>query len=136
MEQDPYFRLWLCRGKWHFNNSAETPWENGCSKSLNRFVKRVIVLSVVDRILSNRELQTLFQIANLMNSCLIDIKLGSDISADSYLCPNNLIPGRSSNFVPSVTWDEPSNPRKALNIFKRFYYHFRKCGTDTKLLHL
>jgi len=29
---------------WHFNKPAEAPWENGCSESLIRIVRRAIVL--------------------------------------------------------------------------------------------
>lgn len=46
-------------GMWHFDMSAEAPWKNGCSESLIRLVKRAIVLSVGNRILSYGELHYL-----------------------------------------------------------------------------
>lgn len=52
-------------GMWHFDKSTEAPWENGCSESLIILVKRAIVSTVGNRILSYGELQTaLFEIAN------------------------------------------------------------------------
>ena len=85
-----------CYGmQWTFNKSADAPWENGCSESLIKSVKRCIVKSVNNSILSYSELHTtLMEISNLMNERPIGIKPGCDLG--SYLYPNDLLLGRTT----------------------------------------
>ena len=73
---------------WVFNKSADAPWENGCSESLIKSVKRCIMMSVGTNILSWSELQTcMFEIANLLNGRPIGLKPVFDPSLGLYLLP-------------------------------------------------
>lgn len=84
---------------WHFNKSADAPWQNACCESLIKLIKRALSISVEASTLTFSDLQTaFFEVANLLNSQLIGIKPGSDITLGMYLCPNDL--GRSSIEAP------------------------------------
>ena len=43
---------------WKFTKSADAPWQNGCSESLIRLVKRAITMSIGEKVLQYGELQT------------------------------------------------------------------------------
>lgn len=83
---------------WIFKNSADAPWQNGCSEALIQSVKRAI--AVADPKLTFGELQTvLFETANLLNDRPIGLKHIVDVEMGSYLCPNDLISGRNNHGV-------------------------------------
>ena len=83
---------------WKFTKGADAPWQNGCSESLIKSVKRALTLSICDRVLQFGELQTvLFEVANLINERPIGAKPGCDINLGTYLSPNDLLLGRTSN---------------------------------------
>ena len=89
---------------WNFNKSADAPWQNGCSEALIKSVKRSLQISIGDSRFTFGELQTiLFEIANLLNERPIGIKPGVDIELGSYLCPNDLLLGRTSIRAPIGT---------------------------------
>ena len=91
--------------EWIVKNSADAPWENGCAESLIKSVKRALVLSVGTNIMTFSELQTvMFEVANLVNERPIGT-MNSYPNEGSYLCPNDLILGRSSTRVPAGLWD-------------------------------
>ncbi|KAK4316629.1 hypothetical protein Pmani_012229 [Petrolisthes manimaculis] len=95
---------------WKFTKSADAPWQNGCSESLIRLVKRAMNMSIGEKILQYGELQTvLFEIANLINERPIGIKPGSDINLGSYLSPNDLLLGRTNNSAPTGYMDGNSS---------------------------
>ena len=97
---------------WTFNRSADAPWQNGCSEALIRLVKRALVLAIGESILTAGELQTVFfEAANLLNERPIWYKPGADPNLGSYLCPNDLILGRTGIAVPQ-------GPFEALNILQ------------------
>ncbi|XP_043208348.1 uncharacterized protein LOC122373955 isoform X1 [Amphibalanus amphitrite] len=86
---------------WTFNKSADAPWQNGCSESLIRLVKRALLIAIGDSVLTVGELQTvLFEVANLLNERPIGHRPGADPELGSYLCPNDLILGRTGIAVP------------------------------------
>ena len=102
---------------WSFNKSANAPFQNGCSEALIRLVKRGILISVGNNILSYSELLSAFyEIANLLNERPIGIKPGNDLSLGSYLCPNDLILGRNNIRVPHGIFDDSDN------IVKRYQF--------------
>ena len=112
---------------WTFNKSADAPWENGCSESLIKSVKRCIVMSVGTDILSWSELQTcMFEIANLINSRPIGLKPGFDPTLGIYLCPNDLLLGRTGVKAPDGLWDESDNPRQILEYMQKVLNSFWK----------
>lgn len=113
--------------RWSFNKSADAPWENGCSESLIKLVKRGMILAIGDSILSFGELQTaLFEIANLINERPIGIKPGNNPDLGSYLCPNDLLLGRASNKVPGGMWKDTPYTRKRLDFIERIVSSFWK----------
>ena len=117
---------------WSFNKSADAPFQNGCSESLIRLVKRGIMISVGNNILSYSELLSAFyEIANLLNERPIGIKPGNDISLGSYLCPNDLILGRNNVRVPHEVFDESSNALKRYQFINQIVDSFwRKWQRD------
>lgn len=68
-------------------------------------------IAVGDSILTFSELQSvLFEVANLINERPIGTKV-CDPNEGSYLCPNDLLLGRSSVRVPQMQMDERCYPR-------------------------
>ena len=95
--------------KWLVNKSADAPWENGCSESLIKSVKRCLNQSVGTSVLTFAELQTaLFEISSLLNDRPIGTKT-TDPDEGAYLCPNDLLLGGTNSSVPHGTWDNSSN---------------------------
>lgn len=86
---------------WKFTKGADAPWQNGCSESLIKSVKRALTYSIGDKVLQFGELQTVFfEVANLINERPIGVKPGCDINLGTYLSPNDLLLGRTSNKAP------------------------------------
>ncbi|XP_068203602.1 uncharacterized protein [Palaemon carinicauda] len=113
--------------RWTFNKSADSPWENGCSESLIKSVKRCIMTSVGTNILSWSELQTfMFEIANLMNSHPTGFNPGFDPSLGIYLCPKDLLLGHTGVRVPSGLWNESNNPRQSFEFKQKIVNSFWK----------
>ena len=94
--------------EWKFS-PADGPWQNGCSEALIKSVKRAITLAIGNNILSPLEMQTVcFKAAYLVNERPIG-KHPTDPSDGVYLCPNQLLLGRSSKKAPSGPFSEPTN---------------------------
>ena len=84
--------------------SADAPWENGCSEALIKSVKRCLASSIGTNVLSYSELQTvLFDIADLLNERPIGLQ-DSNPEEGKYLCPNDMIMGRTKSKPPSSGW--------------------------------
>ena len=84
--------------EWKFT-PADAPWQNGATEALIKSVKKVLQIVIGEQRLSFAELMTVFyEVANTVN----ERPIGS-IKDDntSYLCPNQLLLGRSSSRVPS-----------------------------------
>ena len=95
---------------WSFNQSANAPFQNGCSESLIRLAKRGMLMAIGDSVLSLGELLTTFyEIANLLNQRPIGVKPGNDISLGAYLCPNDLLLGCNTNNVSNEVFNESDN---------------------------
>ena len=106
---------------WSFNKAADAPWQNGYSEALIKMIKRSIMMSVGDSTLTFGELQTaLFEVANLTN----ERSIGTDLDLGSYLCPNDLILGRTSIKVPSGTWTNTINPKPRLEFIQNIVANF------------
>jgi len=93
---------------WHYA-SPGSPWQNGVSEALIRSLKRTLptIVSPTTQ-LEIQELQTaLYEVAELLNERPIGLghqgASGHDFDseANTYLCPNQLLLGRSSVSVPS-----------------------------------
>ena len=116
--------------EWSFNKSAEAPFQNGCSESLIRLVKRGLLMSVGNNILTFNELLTAFyEVANLLNERPIGIKPGNEVSLGSYLCPNDLLLGRNNIKVPKGIFDQSDNVNKRYQIINQVVSSFWKKWT-------
>ena len=112
--------------EWEINKSADAPWENGCSEALIKSVKRGLLLAVGSAILTFSELQTvMFETANLVNERPIGMK-SDDPNRGSYLCPNDLILGRSSIRVPNGPWSETRNIKLRFALVQQIVDQFWK----------
>ena len=113
--------------KWSFNKSDDSPWENGCSEALVKLVKRAITVAIGSNVLTFSGLQTaLFEIANLLNEKSIGIKPGNELSLGSYVCPNDLLLGRTCNKVPSGMWQFTKSNKIKLEYIERIVSSFWK----------
>ena len=112
---------------WSFTKSADAPWENGCSEALIRLIKRHIARIIGDNILTFGELQTaLFEIGNLLNERPIGTKPGSNIDSGIYLCPNDLLLGRSGLPAPQGIFDISNNVKSRQEFLNKITENFWK----------
>ena len=114
--------------EWNFT-PADAPWQNGTSESLIRSVKRSLKAAIGESILTFSELQTvLFEVANLINERSIGRHPRSPEDG-SYLCPNDLLLGRSTTRVPSGPFKESTNPRLRFEFIQNIVNSFWKRWT-------
>ena len=79
---------------------ADTPWQNGTSEALVKSVKKAITIAVGESVMTFSELQTVcFEEANLVNERPIG-RHPTSPEDETYLCPNDLLFGRSTSRVP------------------------------------
>ena len=79
---------------------ADSPWWNSCCEALIRSVKKVIRNAIDQTNLTFSEFQTvLFQCSTLLNERPIGVNKSSEHDF-TYLCPNDVLLGRSSSKVP------------------------------------
>ena len=98
--------------------SADAPWENGISEAMVKQVKRNLVMAVGTHILTFEELQTiLFEAANLLNERPIGTKTKNP-DEGAYLCPNDLVMGRSRSATPAAEFNEDLDERKRWNFIQ------------------
>ena len=94
--------------EWHFV-PPEAPWMNGVTESLVKSIKRALLTAIGVQILSYSEMQTvMFECAELVNERPIG-RHPTDPDDGSYLCPNDLILGRSTSTIPQAEFDYGSN---------------------------
>ena len=112
--------------EWEVTKSADAPWENGCSEALIKSVKKCLSLSVGSTILTFSELQTvMFEAGNLVNERPIGTTT-DDPDQGSYLCPNDLILGRSTSKVPAGPWSQTKNIRQRFEFVQKVIDQFWK----------
>ncbi|XP_042876990.1 uncharacterized protein K02A2.6-like [Penaeus japonicus] len=113
--------------EWSFNRSSDAPWLNGSCESLIKSVKMSIQKAIGESILTYAEFHTvLFEIANLINSRPIGMKPGYTIELGSYLCPNDLLLGRSNREAPFGKFDLGSTLNKRLHFTQNIVFSFWK----------
>ena len=114
--------------QWNFT-PADAPWQNGTSESLIKSVKRALTAAIGESILTFSELQTVFfEVANLINERPIGRQPTSPEDG-SYLCPNDLLLGRSTARVPSGPFKETVNPKHRFEFIQRIIDGFWKKWT-------
>ena len=79
---------------------ADSPWWNSCCEALIRSVKKAINVAIGESVLTFSEFQTvLFQCANILNERPIGVNNAKEQDF-TYLCPNDMLLGRSSSKAP------------------------------------
>lgn len=117
---------------WTFNKPSDAPWYNGASEALIKSVKRGLCIAIGKSVLNFGELQSaLFGIANLMNERPIGVKPGFSLELGNYLCPNDLLLGRSSSYCPSGMYDINGDNKRRLEYVQKIVESFwRKWQRD------
>ena len=116
--------------QWEFI-PADAPWQNGTSEALVKSVKKAIVVAIGESIMTFSELQTVcYEAANLVNETPIG-RHPTSPEDGTYLCPNDLLLGRSTPRVPSGPFKLTSNPKHRYEFVQRIVDGFwRKWSRD------
>ena len=103
----------LCAEKdvqWEFS-TADGPWTNGVTESLVKSAKKSIEGAIGCQVLTFSQAQTVFfESAELVNGRPIG-QHPTDPEDGAYLCPNDLILGRSSSAIPQGPFKNGKNTR-------------------------
>ena len=87
--------------------AAHAQWQNGVSEALIKSVKKSLIIAIGNSILTYSQLQsTLFEVANILNQRPIGIKPSNDIDLGKYLCPIDLLLGRTTGQALSYNMEE------------------------------
>ena len=101
--------------QWDFT-PANVPWQNGPSEALVKSITKVITVAIGESIMTFSELQTVcYETANLVNERPIG-RHPTSPEDGAYLCPNDLLLGRSTPRVPGGPFREMTNPPKMVRI--------------------
>ena len=122
----------LCRKfatEWHFS-PPDAPWMNGTTESMVKAVKKAIQITIGDQVLKFSELLTVFyECSELVNRRPIG-KLPSEIQDGTYLSPNDLLLGRSTNKAPQGPFDESAKLQKRFQFIQTLVDQFWKRWTS------
>ena len=111
--------------EWRFS-PADAPWYNGTAEALVKTTKRALECAIGETVLTFSELQTcMMEAAQLVNQRPIG-KTPSDPDEGSYLCPNDLILGRSSSSIPQGEFKERSSNKHRLDFIQSLTSAFWK----------
>ena len=114
--------------EWNFV-PPEAPWMNGVTESLVKSIKLSLNNAIGDHILTFSELQTtIFECAQLVNQRPIG-RHPTDPEDGSYLCPNDLILGRSTSRIPQGPFDHGTNKSKRFRFIQTLADSFWKKWT-------
>ena len=104
--------------EWKFS-PGDAPWYNGCCEALIRSIKKSIYHAIGSNRLTYMELQTiLYESANLINERPVGVTPTS-VDDGSFLCPNDILLGQSTNKVPAGDFDSTLNSRKRIYFIQR-----------------
>ena len=108
---------------WQFITPA-APHQNGCTESLVKSCKYALKKAIGEQVLTPFELYTcLLEVANLVNQRPIG-RIPNDPDDGSYLCPNDMLLGRSSSKVPQGPFKATKNPRDRVEFIQRIVDSF------------
>ena len=105
---------------------ADAPWQNGSTEALIKTIKHALNVVLGNQVCSYAEFQTMvYEAAQLVNQRPIGRQ---PLTPDdgTYLCPNDLILGRSTNHVPQGPFLRKSNLTQRLNFIQEIVDHFWK----------
>ena len=109
--------------KWQFTTPA-SPHQNGCAEALVKSCKMALKKAIGEQVLTPFELYTcLLEVANLVNQRPIG-RIPNDPDDGSYLCPNDILLGRSSSRVPQGPFRETKNPRLRVEFVQKIVDSF------------
>ena len=104
----------------------EAPWYNGCCEALIRSIKKCIYHAIGNQVISFSELlTTFFECANIINERPIG-STSSTLEDGSYVCPNDMILGRSTSKPPSGDFSLTVNSRRRIYFVQRLVDAFWK----------
>ncbi|XP_071948918.1 uncharacterized protein [Antedon mediterranea] len=113
---------------WKFTTPL-APHQNGCAEALVKSCKLALKKAVGEQKLTPFELHTCFQeIANLVNERPIG-RIPNDPDDVKYICPNDILLGRSSSRVPQGPFRPSKNPRERLEYVQKIVNAFWKRWT-------
>ena len=114
--------------KWQFTTPA-SPHQNGCAEALVKSCKMALKKAIGEQVLTPFELYTcLLEVANLVNQRPIG-RIPNDPDDGSYLCPNDILLGRSSSHVPQGPFRETKSPRLRVEFVQKIVDSFWKRWT-------
>lgn len=104
--------------QWVFS-PADAPWQNGVSEALIKSVKKAITNAIGESIMTFSELLTVcYEAANLVNERPIG-RHPTSPEDGNYLCPNELLLGRSTSRAPNGPFKQTNNPRHRFEFIQR-----------------
>ena len=105
---------------------ADAPWQNGSTEALVKSVKRALKVVIGDQICSYAEFQTVvYEAAQLVNQRPIG-KVPSSPDDGTYLCPNDLLLGRSTSHVPQGPFEERAKMKHRIDFIEEIVGNFWK----------
>ena len=111
--------------QWIFVTPA-APHQNGCAEAMVKSCKRALKKAIGEQVLTPFELYTcLLEAGNLVNQRPIG-RVPTDPDDGSYLCPNDMLLGRSSTDVPQGPFKDTRNPRQRVEFVQQIIDSFWK----------
>lgn len=102
------------------------PHQNGCAEAMVKSCKFALKRAIGEQMLTPLELYTCFlEVAKPVNERPIG-RVGNDPDDGGYLCPNDLLLGRSSSKVPHGPFHETRNPRHGVEFVQQIVNSFWK----------
>ena len=102
------------------------PHQNGCAESLVKSCKHALKKAIGEQRLTPFELHTCLQeVANLVNERPIG-RIPNDPDDGTYICPNDILLGRSSSRVPQRPFRPSMNPKERVEFVQRIVDAFRR----------
>ena len=110
--------------EWSFN-PADAPWQNGSTEALVKTMKRALKASIGNQVFTYTEFQTImYEAAQIANQRPIGRKPATP-NEGTYLCPNDLLLGRSSSIIPQGPFSDVSSVKQRMQflqeVVKRFW---------------
>ena len=111
--------------EWKFTTPA-SPHQNGCTEALIKTCKSALKGAIGEQVLTPLELYTcLLEVANLVNQRPIG-RIPSDPDDGTYICPNDMLLGRTTSQVPQGPFKETRNSRHRVEFVQRIVDSFWK----------
>ena len=110
---------------WKFS-APDAPWQNGCAEALIKSLKKCLIHTIGEHVLTRSEMLTVaFEAANMLNERPIG-RHPSSPEDGHYLCPNDFLLGRASSRVPQGLFKENTNHKQRFHLIQSFATGFWK----------